>query len=111
MAYTAEGARAAKADADLEADPQSWVLMTQANVDEAEAEARASLAFNRITQQAFSRVETVTQAFKAEAEAEKQASRTDTEAAGAIMSTCMHRRASRTDTEARAAQAESDRRD
>eukprot|EP00900_Chrysochromulina_parva_P015495 jgi/Chrpa1/23947/Chrysochromulina_OHIO_Genome00011974-RA len=89
--YTAEGARAAKAEADLEADLQSWVLKAQANVDEAEAEARASRAFNRIVQQALSRVETEAQAIKGEAEAEK--------------------RASRTDTEARAAQAESDRRD
>jgi len=111
VAYTAEGARAAKAEADLEADPQSWVLKTQANVDEAEAEARASRAFNRIVQQAISRVETEAQPIKAEAEAEKRASRTDTEAASAVVSTCMHCRASRTDTEARAAQAESDRRD
>jgi NitT/TauT family transport system substrate-binding protein len=35
VAYTAEGARAAKAEADLEAHPQSWVLKAQANVDEA----------------------------------------------------------------------------
>ena len=86
-AHAAEDARAAKA---AEVGPQSWVLKAQANVDEAEAEARASLAFNRIVQQAISRVETEAQAIKAEAEAEK--------------------RASRTDTEVRAAQAEADRR-